>query len=45
VTDGADIAVRLRPLKFSLGHFLPLLVQIAWVQTLGEAARRRPHSS
>src|ERR1700740_2936268 len=29
VTDGADIAVRLVPLEFSLSHFLPLLVQIA----------------
>jgi hypothetical protein len=25
VTDGPDVAVRLRPLKFSLRHFTPLL--------------------
>ena len=27
VTDGADVAVRLVPLEFSLSHYLPLFAQ------------------
>src|SRR3546814_10436037 len=37
VTDGADVAVRLRPLKFSLGHDMEPSCSCVWVDQFGRA--------
>ncbi|MGH6650411.1 MAG: hypothetical protein ACREB7_04685 [Sphingopyxis sp.] len=42
VTDGADVAVRLRPLKFSLGHdgitfLFNVCVDQSWTRLLNQA--------